>query len=244
VKEVASGVWRCTNGVSNWYIVEDGGRLTLVDAGKPSGWQQLIDGLQQAGRNPASVECVLLTHAHSDHTGFAERARAALNARAHIHGDDLAVARGGKPPKTDGGFLKYLVHVEAYRTLFGLMRGGGMRIEPLAEAATFQDGEVLDVPGHPRAVHLPGHTAGSAAFVFEDRSIVCTGDALVTRNVMTGRVGPQVMPAALNQSTDQALRSLSHLESAASETVLPGHGEPWRQGLTAAIHAARRAGKS
>ena len=36
-------------------------------------------------------------------------------------------------------------------------------IVPIAEVSTFGDGETIDVPGRPRAVHAPGHTEGSAS---------------------------------------------------------------------------------
>lgn len=33
--EVAEGVHRLTQGVANFYLVADGGKLTLIDAGAP-----------------------------------------------------------------------------------------------------------------------------------------------------------------------------------------------------------------
>jgi len=34
--EIASGVWRIGTELVNWYLVEDGGRLTVVDAARRS----------------------------------------------------------------------------------------------------------------------------------------------------------------------------------------------------------------
>ena len=56
--------------------------------------------------------------------------------------------------------------------------------------------------------------------------MLLTGDALVTRNPLTGRIGPQVMPAAFNTDSTVALESLASLERATASTVLPGHGIP------------------
>ncbi|TMB90819.1 MAG: MBL fold metallo-hydrolase [Chloroflexi bacterium] len=131
--ELAAGLRRLSNSVSHFYVVEEGGRLTLVDAGKPSDWALLLQMLESRGLSLTAIECVLLTHAHSDHTGFAERARVEAHATVRVHDADAAVARGAKRPKTEGGFTKYLVHGEAYRTLFGLMRGGGLQIVPVTE---------------------------------------------------------------------------------------------------------------
>ena len=242
--ELAAGLRRLSNSVSHFYVVEEGGRLTLVDAGKPSDWALLLQMLESRGLSLTAIECVLLTHAHSDHTGFAERARVEAHATVRVHDADAAVARGAKRPKTEGGFTKYLVHGEAYRTLFGLMRGGGLQIVPVTEVVTFSDGERLDLPGRPRAVHVPGHTPGMSALFFEAQSWLCTGDALVTRNPMTGRRGPQIMPASLNVSSGQALESLTRLAELRAGLVMPGHGDAWGQGIESAVQAARAAGRS
>jgi glyoxylase-like metal-dependent hydrolase (beta-lactamase superfamily II) len=93
-------------------------------------------------------------------------------------------------------------------------------------------------------VHAPGHTAGSAALLLEGRGVLLTGDVLATRNPLTGRLGPQIMPSGLNRDTPQALRSLAALEGVAADVVLPGHGEPWTDGVAEALRLARAAGPS
>jgi len=110
--------------------------------------------------------------------------------------------------------------------------------------STFAHGETIDVPGGPRAVHAPGHTPGSAALLFEGRRLLLTGDVLITKNPLTGRLGPQIMPSGLNQDTDLALNSLTALEGVPADLLLPGHGEPWSEGATEAAHLARVAGRS
>jgi glyoxylase-like metal-dependent hydrolase (beta-lactamase superfamily II) len=108
---------------------------------------------------------------------------------------------------------------------------GGTKIIPVQEVSGFGDGEVLDVPGSPRVVHAPGHTGGSAAILLEDRGILFTGDVLCTHNAYTGRVGSQIMPSGLNADTPQALASLANLTGIKADVLLPGHGEPWTEGV-------------
>jgi glyoxylase-like metal-dependent hydrolase (beta-lactamase superfamily II) len=242
--QVAEGVHRLTRGVCNFYLVGQDGKLVLVDAGAPADWDLLVRTLPTLGRGLEDVDAVLITHAHSDHTGFAERARTSAHAPVWVHQDDADVAKGASPRKNDGKLSAYLLRAEFYRTAFSLLRRGAFRIVPIVGVSTFAHGETIDVPGGPRVVHAPGHTPGSAALLFEGRRVLLTGDVLVTRNPFTGRLGPQIMPSGLNQDTDLALASLSALEGAPADLLLPGHGEPWSQGATEAARLARSAGPS
>jgi glyoxylase-like metal-dependent hydrolase (beta-lactamase superfamily II) len=242
--QVADGVHRLTQGVSNFYLVEDGGRLVLVDAGASGDWDLLVRELDALGRKPEDLDAVLVTHAHSDHTGFAERARTSAGAIVWIHQADVAEAKDAKVPKNDRPIFGYLLRGEAWRTVWVLVKNGGTKIVPIQEMSSFADGETVDVPGRPRVVHVPGHTPGMSALLFEGRRVVMTGDALVMRNPLTGRVGPQIAPSALNRDSRQALRSLDALAGLPADIVLPGHGDPWTDGVAEAVDRAKAAGLS
>jgi glyoxylase-like metal-dependent hydrolase (beta-lactamase superfamily II) len=242
--QVAEGVHRLTQGVCNFYLVEQDGKLVLVDAGAPGDWDFLVRTLATLGRGLDDLDAVLITHAHSDHTGFAERARTSAHAPVWIHQEDADVAKGARPSKNEGRISSYLLRAEFYRTSVSLLRRGASRLIPITEVSTFAHGETLAVPGQPRAVHAPGHTPGSAALLFEQRRVLLSGDVLVTRNPFTGRVGPQIMPSGLNQDTDRALASLAVLDGIPADVVLPGHGDPWTGGATEAARRARAAGPS
>ena len=242
--EVAEGVHRLTQGVVNFYLVEEGGKLTLVDAGAPGDWDAFARAVGSLGRTLEDLDAVVLTHAHSDHTGFAERARTDAGAIVRIHRGDEQMARTGAAPKNQSGVARYLLRPEAYRTLFGLMRRKGLKVVPIHELSAFDDGETLDVPGRPRVVHAPGHTEGSCAMLFEGRRALVTGDALAMRNPLTGRTGPQIAPDGLNRDSERALRSLDTLAPLPADLVLTGHGEPWPDGIAEAVRLAKLAGRS
>src|SRR5215831_20198966 len=91
--ELAAGIHRLTNGVSNFYLIEESGKLVLVDAGAPKDWSLLGQLVRELGRDLGDLDAVLLTHAHSDHTGFAEQARTSTGARVWVHQDDVQMAR-------------------------------------------------------------------------------------------------------------------------------------------------------
>lgn len=79
-EEVADGVLRFCDGVVNWYLIVDEDRLAAVDAGFPPDFDALMEALRRLDRAPSDVRDVILTHAHIDHIGFAERARTELGA--------------------------------------------------------------------------------------------------------------------------------------------------------------------
>jgi glyoxylase-like metal-dependent hydrolase (beta-lactamase superfamily II) len=243
--QVADGVHRLTQGVANFYLIQDGGKLVLVDAGTPKDWTMFAQAVHALGSRAEDLDAVLLTHAHSDHTGFAERARTETGARVWVHAEDEEMARTGKAAApNEGKFTSYLLKGEFYRTFFVLARGGASKIVPIKEVSTFSDGEILDVPGRPRVVHVPGHTDGSAALHFENQSALLTGDVLCTHNPLTGRTGPQILPAGLNRDSEQALSSLDNLAGIKADVLLAGHGEPWTGGVEEAVALARKAGRS
>ena len=234
--EVAPGIRRVGPGMVNVYLVEEAGAVTIVDAGMPGYWRDLPAELAAMGRQLADVRAVVLTHAHSDHVGFAERIRTERGVPIRVHELDALRAKGQVPgPKGLGEFK--LAPLLGF-LFFGLRNGGLSRVPPILEVATFGDGATLDVPGTPRVIHVPGHTEGSAALHFARRDAICVGDAFVTRNVMTGATGPQLFPN-FNTDNEQAYASLTRFSGTEARVVLPGHGDPWQQGLAEAVRVAR-----
>jgi glyoxylase-like metal-dependent hydrolase (beta-lactamase superfamily II) len=229
--------------IVNWYLVEEEGRLTAVDAGLPRFAEGLEAQLGAIGQRIEDVEAVVLIHSDSDHTGFVPRLREA-GARVLIHADDDATLRRPRPKTGDGSprhVVPYLWRPGFWRFAGHMMRGGGAKLPRIEGAETFVDGELLDVPGGPRVVHTPGHTAGHSALLFERHGALMLGDSLCTWNPLTGRRFPQVMPSAFNVSTETCFESLAAIEALEAEVLLPGHGDPWRDSPAAAVAQARAA---
>jgi glyoxylase-like metal-dependent hydrolase (beta-lactamase superfamily II) len=240
--EVAPGIHRLGNAMVNLYLVEADGGLTLVDAGLPGFWDQLEELLRERGRRVEEIDALLLTHAHGDHVGIAERVRAA-GVPVRIHEADAEQARTAKSHPREGNLLTYLRFGQTWRLLAMAARNGGLKSVRIAEVTTLAEGE-LDVPGRPRAIHTPGHSPGHVVFHFEQQGALLAGDALCTWNPLTGRPGPQLMPRAFALSNDQALASLDRIEGLDAGVLLPGHGDPWTSGVGAAVARAREAGPS
>jgi hypothetical protein len=66
---------------------------------------------------------------------------------------------------------------------------------------------------------------------------------MCTWNPYTGRVGPQIMPSALHMSSAQAMASLDALLAVTVGVLLPGHGDPFTEGVPEAVRRAKAAGR-
>lgn len=91
--EVAPGVHRIEHSFTNVYLLEDGDRLTLVDAGVPTAWEPLHAALRGIGRALDDIQALVLTHAHFDHVGIAERIRSLLGIRVYVHENDVPLTQ-------------------------------------------------------------------------------------------------------------------------------------------------------
>jgi glyoxylase-like metal-dependent hydrolase (beta-lactamase superfamily II) len=236
--KIAPGIHRIgDNSMINAYLVEQGGEVTIIDAGVPGYYRDIDRELAAMGRGPADVRALILTHGHSDHIGFAERLRRERRVPVSVHQADAALARG-EVPNPSKGYGPVKVGPLLGFLWFTLLRGG-LRIPKLQEVATFGDGATLDVPGSPRVILTPGHTPGSAALHVASLGALFVGDAFATYAVTTGARGPQVAPFTADAA--QAVESLTRLEPISADHVLPGHGDPWTGGIQEAVRRIRQA---
>lgn len=235
--QVADRIERISEQYINFFLVEEAGRVLVVDSGMPGNWGLLLAGLGRIGRTLPDVEAVLLSHAHSDHVGLAERLRREAPAPVRIHADDLPfLLAGSRPPGSrPAGVSRTLLGVLVYA-----LRKGGTKVPPVAEATAFAHGDILDLPGSPQVVFTPGHSPGHCAFHLPSRDALIVGDAISTWSPLTGARGPQLSP--FQTDVEQTISSLTLLEELPASIVLPGHGEPFAGTPAEAVRLARAAG--
>jgi glyoxylase-like metal-dependent hydrolase (beta-lactamase superfamily II) len=217
--------------VVNSFLVEEAGAVTIIDAGLPGQWNELLAELAAMGRSIDDVRAVLLTHGDTDHIGFAARIHREHGVPILVHEADAARARGEVTKAMIGwgpvrirplaGFLWYSA------------RRGGLRPPPVREIEALEDGATLDLPGSPRVVGMPGHTPGSVAFHVPSVDAVFVGDAMTTRSVLTGDTGPRPAPFTLDPAGARA--SFERLGELDARWVLSGHGPAWAGGAAEAV---------
>ena len=207
VTRLQTGVWWVDLTGVNAYLVDDGGTLTLVDAGMRWQARQLSRAVAAIGETVGDIDRVLLTHYDFDHVGALSRL-STLDATVYV-------GRADEP---------YLVDAEKpdWDTRKGLLQRavGWLTDAPNLPVESVDDGTTL---GSFTAYSTPGHTPGHTAYISEALSVGFLGDLVRESG---GHLA--VPPAFICQDHQRTKRSIIELSSRAPrfEVVCPGHGVP------------------
>lgn len=244
IVRVADHVHLVTGSDTNWVVVSDGDSAVLIDTGYPGDHDRLLASLAAVGVRPEAVTAVLITHAHNDHIGSAERLRSALGVPVLMHEAEVPHARRDFLDQVSvgqvlaqawrPGVLPWAVHA---------LRSGGTAHVPVTDPRPFPAPGALDLPGGPVPVHTPGHTEGHCAYHLPGSGILVSGDALVTAHPTSRVDGPQLLPGMFHADRARALDSLAAFDRIDAGILLPGHGPAHHGPVAAAADRAReRAG--
>ena len=237
LNEVAPDVYCLGNDVFNFYLLREGKEFTLIDAGFPGFWSQLTYTLHRLGGSITDIKAVLITHAHLDHVGLAQRVSEASGAPIYAHpGDRKRIAKGGAqiPPT---GLLINAWRRYPFRMLSTAVMNNVFFGPKIKNFIAVEDKQILDVPGKPISIYAPGHTEGSMGYWFKDRKVLFAGDALVTVDLYHGEKisGPQLTSKRTEDDWDQAIASIQRFANLGEVTLLTGHGDPWHGDMNEAI---------
>jgi len=194
---VVPGVQLVKDGFVNVFLVDLGvGSVALVDCGQDPEAKAIRAALTARGLGPGAVKDVFLTHGHGDHVGGC---KAFPGARIHGFEGDRALIEGTGA---------------AHGPLTRFMGADPTRGRPLADSLV--DGAtslVEDVPV--RAWNIPGHTAGSAAFLI--RNVLFLGDSVAGTD--DGHLA--VAPWAFSDDQAQCRESVRRLGTALAAEHVP-----------------------
>lgn len=194
-------------GLYSFYI--DAPQPAIVDTGIESSPESMTSALETLGRRIEDVRWILLTHGHIDHVGGAHALWELTGRRAQIviHEADAVMLRSRR------------AHVDEY------LEGRGQYLhDPEGEAKQVaaaqavisgeveptllvSGGETLFLGGGVTvSVHsIPGHTAGSVAYVIEGQNDVFVGDSVQIHGAANGFPGytdPRSYRASLEHLRD------------------------------------------
>jgi glyoxylase-like metal-dependent hydrolase (beta-lactamase superfamily II) len=236
--EIAQGVYRLGTRWVNFYLVAEQAEFTLIDAGYPGYWKYLTAAIAGLGARPEAIRAVIVTHHHADHAGTAERLRSTAGSRVLVGEGDAWIVAGKYPSHASPGFYRQSsLRPSGIRFLAHSALAGGAKYRPVSSVEPLTKDETLDLPGGPRVIHTPGHTAGHYSVALLERGVLLSGDALATFDYVTGKHGLGLH--RLNDDREIALGSLDRLDAVDAQVVLPAHGEPWAGGTSRALEIAR-----
>ena len=193
--------------INGWqvYVWRDGDSATLIDTGAPG------SGADIAAAMP-SIDRIVLTHGHVDHTGSAAELRESTGALVMACAGDAAIIRGDAdiPP---AAFEDWEIPIYE-RVSAGLPDAA----PPARVDRELDDGDVLDFGGGARVLAIPGHTEGSIAVHLPEHGVLFTGDTIANvGNLMLG---------TFNQDRARTVASFQRLAALDVDTACFGHGEP------------------
>jgi hydroxyacylglutathione hydrolase len=194
IRGVALGMWQ-----TNCYILSvpggsDPKGCWIVDCGQKP--QPLFALIESAGLTPRGI---LLTHCHVD----------------HIMGVDEALAKYGPMPILCHA-LEREWNGDPMLNLSGFV--GGMEVGVTLPTATVADGQTLDLCGSSwKAMHVPGHSPGSLAYVHHASRQALSGDVL-----FAGGIGRFDFPGCDGLALKRSLQVMMALPD--EMTIYPGHG--------------------
>ena len=234
MKKITPHLYQLNLGFVNAFLIEDvvpGPDIandlipgfTLVDTGTPGHLPGIFAQLKKAGKDPRDIRRIIVTHAHTDHTGSAAAISKELGIPVWAHADTARLVEQGRPGEAPLQVSPGLRNQLIYQ-LF-IRRGGTIDAFNIARRLT--DGEVLPIggPGGVKVIYTPGHSAGHLALLLQADQV------LIAADICTNASG-------LGWSTvyeDRELGRQSILKAAAFDfdKAVFGHGRP----LTSAANA-------
>lgn len=225
-EEILDGIHLLGTHRVNFYVVEEGRSLTLVDCGFQGHRRYLDHWLEQRGRSRGDIEAVILTHGHRDHTGFAEELRR-TGVPVFLHPADEHHVQGrgrGLPPQR---LLRNLWRPATMALFLEAAADGVFSQDNLGGFEPLVPGTRVDAPGRPEVVAIPGHSPGSVAFHLPERGVLLTGDALMTRDPMFGGKDRAIVFADHTERNHDCLEALHALSPYGDAALLPAHGDAW-----------------
>ena len=191
------------DGFVNFGVVDVGdGHVALIDAGNDPGGAALLAELARRNVGPDAVTAIFFTHGHRDHT-----AGASLCPSATLYALDADVALAEGLERSHG-------------PLTGMLgaKPTGLHVHDL------KDGAVTIVGAKSiRAIAVPGHTAGSAAYLVS--GVLFLGDSAGMKT--DGKLGPAPWVVTDDGPKDRAsvvaLGRMLESEKAAVVAIVPGH---------------------
>lgn len=215
VKQIVPGVYQISPSYYNVYLI-DSEELILVDVGDPKSANAIQSAVESIGRQMTDIRHVLLTHCHRDHAGGLAKVKQMTGAPVYMHPIAASAVRKGETRREYTKPAPGLINKLIVPVVSGLLTHGN-GIEPADVENEVQDGDVIPIAGGIRAIHVPGHSAGQLAFLWEKN-----GGVLFAAEAAFNNFG--ITPSVVTEDYEEAIRSLKKIAALDFDTACFCHG--------------------
>lgn len=136
------------------YLVVFDGRAALIDAGCGGAPERILKNIRKAGVTHEQVEYLLITHCHFDHTGGVAEMKERLSCLVVAHELDAPYLEKGDNRVTAASWY-----------------GAAIRPFSVDRRLTGARDEILLGERAIQAIHIPGHSPGSVAYLAESEGL-------------------------------------------------------------------------
>ena len=219
VREPLPGVF-ASCGLETVYLVRCGKRSVMIDTGFVHTLPAHLDNFAKAGLDLKTVDALLTTHFHVDHTAALATARKKLQCPIITHRNNAAVFEMGDL-FASAAHMPYI--------------GWTLPFESCRVDHVVEDGDTITVGDMSfTVVHLPGHTPGCTGYLFGDGNLI---------------IGDVVFPSGILGWNDvhwgsnylDVIDTMNRMAEVNPKKCLPSHGLPWPYDRSTSTGGIRRA---
>jgi glyoxylase-like metal-dependent hydrolase (beta-lactamase superfamily II) len=209
-------------GITNSYLIGTHGRYVLVDAGTRGREAYFFRKLGAAGIRPADIGLIVVTHVHFDHVGSLAAIRKRCGCPVAVHASEAPMLREGRivlPPGTRP-YSRWLIGLARRHPWIveRLYRFDPVEADILVEQKFSLDGFGVKA----RALHTPGHTAGSLS-VLTAAGDAAVGDLAVNYHPF----GRRRHAPPFGDSPELIRHQWRRLLTLGARQIYPAHGRPF-----------------
>lgn len=205
-----SEIIRIVGGRSASYLIKSEGRNILVDSSVSFVKSKILGRLRKL--QAESLDLLILTHSHFDHTANAAFFQKSFNVKVLIHDDETGfLAEGVTVSPAGTNFI-----IRPLMQFLQKKRISRINYEPCVADEIIEDNTVPFVECNIKIIHTPGHSCGSVCIIVDD-DIAIVGDTMF--GIFPGTAFP---PFADN--TALLMKSWEILLKTNCRLFLPAHG--------------------
>jgi len=214
MKQITDHIYQLDLGIVNAFVIEDNG-LTLIDSGPKNSADKIFAAIKKAGKNPANLKQLILTHLHSDHTGSAAEIKRRLGIPVLAHPADAPLIAQGAAARGDMELSPGILNWVIYNAF---IRRATRTVEPVAIDTLLNDGDTLPLAGGVQVIHTPGHSAGHIALLVKNEGLLIAAD-------ICGNI-PSLGLSIVYEDIDLGIQSILKAASFSFDKAIFGHGKP------------------